>query len=143
MTAPPGHPGVGRPDEPDQRIGGFLAVEWVATLPVLVLFGSLLVAAGFLVRDVLVIEEAARVGARVASVTTGAAEVVAAARAAAPEVPGLTVTVWPADRRPGDDVRVEVTAVRRYGPLRHQLSARRVARVEPVVGSAVDGRRPP
>jgi Flp pilus assembly protein TadG len=126
---------------PDRRPGcevpgteaGFLSLEWVLTLPVLILLGSLLLAGGFLVRDVVVLQEAARVGARVASVTPGTAAADAAARDAAPELAALDVRVTPATRSAGDDVEVVVASTRRYGPLSHRLTARSVARVEPVV----------
>jgi hypothetical protein len=114
---------------------GFLSLEWVLTVPVMVLLASLVVAAGLLVRDVLVLQEAARVGARVASTTAGDQAATWAVHDAAPELADgrLSVRVWPAARRSGQQVQVEVTADRRYGPLSHQLRARSTARVEPIV----------
>lgn len=118
---------------PDER--GFLSLEWVLTVPVMAVIASLVIAAGFLVRDVLVLQEAARVGARVASTTAGDQAVRWAVEDAAPELAGspLQVRVAPSLRRSGDQVEVEVTAERRYGPLSHRLRARSTARVEPVL----------
>ena len=112
---------------------GSLSLEMALLLPVvaLVVVGLLQVAA--LGRDLLVLQEAARVGARVAATTTGTAAPERAARAAAPELRALTVTVTPAARADGDIVLVEVTAEHRLGPTTRVLSARALARVEPVV----------
>jgi hypothetical protein len=96
---------------------------------------AMLLAAGFLVRDVLVLQEAARVGARVASVTPGAVATRNAVAEAAPELSELRVAILPARRDSGDQVEVVVRSTRSYGPLSHDLVARSVARVEPVVPS--------
>jgi hypothetical protein len=114
---------------------GFLSLEWVLTIPVMAVLASLVVAAGFLVRDVLVLQEAARVGARVASTTAGDRAATWAVQDAAPELAdgALTVRISPALRRSGDQVQVEVSAERRYGPLAHRLRARSTARVEPIL----------
>ncbi len=112
-----------------------LSLEWVLTIPVVVVIASLVVCAGFIVRDVLVLQEAARVGARVASTTSGDLPVRWAVNDAAPELADgpLSVRVSPPQRASGDQVQVEVVAERRYGPLTQQLRARSTARVEPVV----------
>ena len=111
-----------------------LSLEAVLVLPVvaLVVLGLLQVAA--LGRDLLVLHEAARVGARVAATTSGASAPERAARAAAPELRGLVVTVTPAVRSDGDLVMVEVSAEHRLGPVTRTMRARSLARVEPVVG---------
>lgn len=111
-----------------------LSLEAVLVLPVIavVVLGLIQVAA--LGRDLLVLHEAARVGARVAATTTGSTAPERAARAAAPELSGLVVSVAPAVRRDGDLVVVEVSAEHRLGPVTRTLSARAIARVEPVVG---------
>jgi len=113
---------------------GMLSLEAVLVLPVIavVVLGLIQVAA--LGRDLLVLHEAARVGARVAATTTGSSAPERAARAAAPELTGLVVSVAPAVRRDGDLVVVEVSAEHRLGPVTRTLSARSIARVEPVVG---------
>jgi hypothetical protein len=87
-----------------------------------------------IVRDVLVLHEAARAGARVAATTTGTDPVARAARQAAPELPDLRVVVTPSTRRDGDLARVQVEVERRLGPVSHRLRASTVARVEPTVG---------
>lgn len=132
----PVRPRRGGPDRPHPRgEAGFLSLEWVLTIPVMAVLASLVVAAGFLVRDVLVLQEAARVGARVASTTSGDQAATWAVQDAAPELADgpLTVRISPALRRSGEQVQVEVTAERRYGPLSHRLRARSTARVEPIV----------
>ena len=115
---------------------GVLSLEAVWVLPALALLVVGLLSAVGLVRDVLLLHEAARAGARTAAVTTGERPVVTAARQAAPEL-DLVVTVQPVDRRDGDLARVEVHASRVIGPVRHPLRARAVARVEPAVGGGV------
>jgi hypothetical protein len=120
---------AGRADE-----AGFLSLEWVLTVPVMFLLAALVIAAGYLVRDLLLLQEAARVGARTASTTAGQQAVVGAVHDAAPELRGgLSVAVTPLARRPGDHVVVVVTTTRRYGPLSHRLVARSTARVEPIL----------
>jgi hypothetical protein len=130
-------PDVAAPGEARRRPAGedgFLSLEWVLTVPVMLLLAALVVAAGYLVRDVLVLQEAARVGARTASTTAGQQAVHAAVHDAAPELGGgLSVAVAPMARRPGDHVEVVVTTTRSYGPLSHRLVARSTARVEPVL----------
>ncbi|MFU8840736.1 MAG: TadE family type IV pilus minor pilin [Nitriliruptoraceae bacterium] len=103
---------------------------WI--LPALALLVVGLVLTLGLVRDVLLLHEAARAGARTAATSTGAEPVIAAARHAAPEL-DLTVHVHPVARRDGDLVTVRTHTTRTIGPIHHQLSARAVARVEPVV----------
>jgi hypothetical protein len=112
---------------------GMLSLEVVLVLPVvaLLVLGLLQVAA--LGRDLLVLHEAARVGARVAATTTGAAAPERAARAAAPELSGLVVEVTPAVRSDGDLVVVTVRAERRMGPISRTIRAEALAQVEPVV----------
>jgi len=112
---------------------GMLSLEVVLMLPVVavLVLGLLQVAA--LGRDLLVLHEAARVGARVAATTTGASAPERAARAAAPELAGLVVEVIPAVRADGDLVVVSVRADRRLGPVTRTLRAEALARVEPGV----------
>ena len=112
---------------------GMLSLEVVLMLPVVavLVLGLLQVAA--LGRDLLVLHEAARVGARVAATTTGSSAPERAARAAAPELTGLVVEVIPAVRADGDLVVVSVRADRRLGPVTRTLRAEALARVEPGV----------
>lgn len=113
------------------RERGMLSLEAVLVLPVLVLLMLGLLQVAVLVRDVLIVHEAARAGARVAATTTGASAPTRAVRAAAPELAGLAVTVSPVSRRAGDLARVEVRATRRIAGVTHTLRARAVALVEP------------
>ncbi|MCC5949223.1 MAG: hypothetical protein JJT89_12285 [Nitriliruptoraceae bacterium] len=103
-------------------------------LPVLALLLLSLLQAAVVVRDVLVLHEAARAGARVAATTAGSEGVRAAAVAAAPELE-ITVHTHPPTRRAGQLVTVTVATERRIGPVTHQLRARAVAVVEPIVGA--------
>jgi Flp pilus assembly protein TadG len=123
---------AGRVDPTEEL--GMLSLETVMVLPViaLIVLGLLQVAA--VGRDLLVLHEAARVGARVAATTSGTSTPERAVRAAAPELSELEVAVVPASRRSGDLVVVEVRAVRRIGPVSHGLRASAVAQVEPIVG---------
>ncbi len=136
------HP-TGPPESPrtDEGEAGVLSLEAVWILPAVALLITGLILTLGVVRDVLLLHEAARVGARTAVTTTGAEAVVAAARDAAPELE-LTVHVNPVVRRDGDLVTVRVHATRTIGPVVHRLSARAVGRVEPVVGPDRAGTAP-
>lgn len=113
---------------------GMLSLEAVLVLPVLALLVLGLFQVAAVGRDVLLLHEAARAGVRVAATTTGTDAPERAARAAAPELGGLKVSVDPRARRAGDLVTVRVSSERRIGPVTHQLTARAVAHVEPSVG---------
>jgi Flp pilus assembly protein TadG len=113
---------------------GMLSLEAVLVLPVLALLVLGLFQVAAVARDVLLLHEAARAGVRVAATTTGTDAPTRAARAAAPELGGLQVSVEPRTRRAGDLVTVHVSSVRRLGPVSHRLAARAVAHVEPSVG---------
>ena len=150
-TAPPrdpgraaAHPAITAPGErrahhPGQE--GVLSLEAVWVLPALVFLVIGLLSVVGLVRDVLLLHEAARAGVRMAATTTGEAPVVTAARMAAPELQ-VVVRVDPVHRSDGDLVTVRVSAIRTIGPVHHQLSARAVGRVEPVVRPVGPGRGP-
>jgi hypothetical protein len=131
-------PRAGRRSAGDAGQAGVLSLEAVWLLPALALLVVGLVLTLGLVRDVLLLHEAARAGARTAATTTGAEPVVIAARQAAPEL-DLTVHVHPVARRDGDLVTVRTHTTRVIGPIRHELSARAVARVEPVVRPSSPG----
>jgi len=123
-----------RPEDLHSRERGMLSLEAVLVLPVLaVLVIGLLQVAG-IARDLLVLHEAARAGARAASTTSGTSAPTDAARRAAPELARLEVDVRPAHRRAGQLVTVRVSSTRSIGPVTHTLRARAVAQVEPVVG---------
>ena len=105
----------------------------VAAAVAVVILGLVQVAA--VISDVLLVHEAARVGARVAATTSGTAPVIQAARQAAEELDQITVEVDPPIRRDGDLAHVKVSVDRRLGPVSHRLSASAVSRVEPAVGT--------
>jgi Flp pilus assembly protein TadG len=115
-------------------VDGMLSLEAVLVLPVLALLVLGLFQVAAVARDVLILHEAARAGARTAATTTGIAAPERAARAAAPELSELRVEVEPRTRQAGDLVTVRVSSVRRIGPVTHRLGARAVAHVEPSVG---------
>jgi Flp pilus assembly protein TadG len=114
----------------DER--GVLSLEAVMLLPVLALLVVGLVQTATLLRDVLLVHEAARAGARAAATSTGTAAPVDAAERAAPEL-DLVVIVTPPERVDGDLASVSVTARRTLGPVEHTVRATAVARVEPAV----------
>lgn len=120
---------------------GVVSLEWVLALPLLVLaVVGLLEVAGVL-RDVLLVHDAARAGARAAATSTGSASVEAAVGDGLDAVEP-TVTVSPTDRTAGDLVEVRVSLDREVGPVTHTISARAVARVEPVVAPGARGPGP-
>ena len=125
---------AGARDVPSRDEAGMLSLETVLVLPVVALLIVGMVQVAALGRDLLVLHEAARIGARVAATTTGASAPERAARAAAPELRGLVVEVAPTVRSDGDLVVVVVRAAHQLGPVVRTLEARAIARVEPVVG---------
>jgi len=120
--------GVGADDE-----AGMLSLEVVMMLPIIALLVLGLLQVAAFGRDLLMLHEAARVGARVAATTSGTSAPERAARAAAPELAGLIVEVIPAVRADGDLVVVTVRAERSMGPVTRTLTAEALARVEPTV----------
>lgn len=110
---------------------GVLTLEWALTLPVTVALVTVLLTAGLLLRDVLVLQEAARVGARTAATTSADGEVRAATRAAAPELERVVVEIVRGERH----VEVVASTTSGHGPLRRDLTTRSVAAQEPIVGA--------
>ena len=110
-----------------------LSLEVVMMLPIIALLVLGLLQVAAFGRDLLMLHEAARVGARVAATTSGTSAPERAARAAAPELVGLIVEVIPAVRADGDLVVVTVRAERSMGPVTRTLTAEALARVEPIV----------
>jgi len=110
-----------------------LSLETVLVLPVLALLAAGLLQLGGVVRDLLLVHEAARAAVRAAATTTGTLAAERAAIEAAPELEGLVITVSPAARVAGDVVHVEVRVERTIGGAGHVLVASAVARVEPTV----------
>ncbi len=133
IDATPAIDGAALPRPPEDPQAGVLSLEAVWILPALALLVVGLLLALGLVRDVLLLHEAARAGVRAAVVSSGADGAIVAARQAAPEL-DLIVHVEPVVRHDGDLVTVRVHTTRRIGPVDHRLSARAVGRVEPAVG---------
>jgi Flp pilus assembly protein TadG len=134
-VSPRRRPGRGAPA--GASAAGSVTLEWVLVLPLVALAVAGILEVGAVIRDALVVNDAARVGARAAATSTGDAEV---RRAVATVLPDARVAVRPLDRRDGDVVRVRVELTRTVGGgVAHRLRATAVARTEPVVGLA----RPP
>ena len=74
------------PTQPDRSQAGSAVVEFALVLPLVLVVALSLVQVGLLVRDRLLIEAAARAGARTAAVDADEGAVRAAALAAAPEL---------------------------------------------------------
>ncbi|MEX2505117.1 MAG: TadE/TadG family type IV pilus assembly protein, partial [Egicoccus sp.] len=125
------------PPPPARRVGqhGSLSLEAVLVLPVVALLAIGLLDTVTVLRDVLLLHEAARVGARVAATTTDNGAVANAARDAVPELAGVRLAVTPEHRAPGDVLTVTAAVSRRVGPTSLSLSATAHARVEPSVGA--------
>ncbi|MBS3941739.1 MAG: hypothetical protein KG028_12345 [Actinobacteria bacterium] len=119
--------------------GGSLSLEAVFVLPVIALLALGLLNTVTVLRDVLLLHEAARVGARVAATSTDRSVVANAARAAAPELAGIELTVTPPSWEPGDVVTVRVSATRRVGSTSLALRATAHARAEPTLGEGIGG----
>jgi Flp pilus assembly protein TadG len=135
-----GQPPVGAtPRERGQE--AVVSLEWVLALPLLALVVVGLLEVGGIVRDVLLLHDAARAGARAAATSTGTASVEGAVAASVPSL-GPRVEVVPRQRSAGELVEVTVTVERDLGPVTHPLTARAVARVEPAVTPDPTGEEP-
>jgi hypothetical protein len=117
-------------EHPRDPTGGSVTLEWVLVLPLLALAVAGILEVGAVVRDALLVHDAARLGVRAAATSTGDADV---RRAVAGVLPHARVDVQPHHRRDGDLVRVRVELTRSLGGISHRLRATAVARTEPVV----------
>jgi Flp pilus assembly protein TadG len=98
------------PTRPDPRQAGSAVVEFALVLPLVLLLALSLVQVGLLVRDRLLIEAAARAGARAAAVEADEVAVRAAALAAAPDLdPTLVALEIARQGTQGDPVAVSVS----------------------------------
>lgn len=120
---------------------GVVSLEWMLALPLLALAVVGLLEVTAVMRDALLVHDAARAGVRAAATSTGTAPVEAAVAARLGPL-DHAVEVSPRERTAGDLVEVTVAAERAVGPVTHPVRARAVARVEPVVGPGVGGRDP-
>lgn len=109
---------------------GAVALESVLVLPLVAIVLLAVLQLAGVVRDQLLVQEAARAAVRVAVTTRTAGPVVAAAEDAAAPHP-VTTTVTPSRRRPGELVRVEVRLRGRLGPVTTTVTGRAAGRVEP------------
>jgi Flp pilus assembly protein TadG len=98
------------PTRPERSQAGSAVVEFALVLPLLLVMVIALVQVGVLVRDRLLIEAAARAGARVAAVEADEGAVRAAALAAAPDLdPTFVVVDIVREGTQGDPVTVSIT----------------------------------
>lgn len=115
------------------REGGSVTLETAVALPLVavVLLGVLQLAG--VLRDQLLVQEAARVGLRVATTTVTVPPVVDAVTGSV-GTRTVTTRVTPRQRRPGDTVEVVVRLQGTVGPLRYTTTGRAGGRVEPGAG---------
>lgn len=113
---------------------GVLSLEFALTVPLVFLVVLVVFHAAAVARDTVVVQDAARVGARVAATTTSHDAVVDAVSEA---LGGrwASVGVVPRDRQPGDLARVTVKIRSRFAVRHVWLRATAVATVEPGVGT--------
>jgi Flp pilus assembly protein TadG len=81
------------PTRLDRREAGTAAIEFALVLPLVLVVALALLQVGLLVRDRLLIEAAARAGARAAAVEADAGAVRSAALAAAPDLDPAFITI--------------------------------------------------
>ncbi len=113
---------------------GSLSLELALTVPALFLLMLVVFHAAVYARDALLVQDAARRGARVAATTLDDGAVAAAVRDAL-DGRDAAVTVRPSTRRAGDLVRVTVTLQSRIMARAAPLTATAVTAVEPGVGA--------
>lgn len=109
---------------------GVLSLELALTVPLVFLLVLVVFHAAAVARDAVVVQDAARAGARVAATTTSHEAVVAAVSEAL-DGRRADVGVVPRDREPGDLVRVTVALRTRLGFRHVRLQAKAVATAEP------------
>ncbi|MDX1620300.1 MAG: TadE/TadG family type IV pilus assembly protein [Nitriliruptorales bacterium] len=112
---------------------GVLSLEFALALPMLLLAVLAALQGLALGRDVLIVHEAARAGARAAATSTGSGAVDAAISEAL-DGRDADRTISPPERKTGDLVVVTVVLTSRIGPQELEVSATSAARVEPGVG---------
>lgn len=111
---------------------GSVSLEMALAVPALFLLVLLVLHAAVLGRDAILVQSAAREGARVAA-TTGSDAAVRSVVSEALDGREATVTISPAVRRPGHVVRVTVTLRSRAGREGTELRGVAAAVVEPGV----------
>lgn len=118
---------------PDRRDAGAVSLEFALTVPALFLLVLLVLHAAVLGRDAVLVQAAARDGARVAATTTDDGAVRSTVTEAL-EGRTAAVSITPPVRRPGQIVRVTVTLRSRAGRAGTDLRGVAAAVVEPGVG---------
>lgn len=109
---------------------GAVSLEAALLLPFIALVTLAVLQTVGVARDLLLVHDAARAGARSAATTLGQSPPVEAARDAA-DGRDVTVRIEPARRAAGDLVSVSVELSGQFGHLPYTVSARSVAEVEP------------
>lgn len=130
---PAGGRGVAPAHRRSKTDAGSLSLELALALPVLTFALLAIVYALVFAAHSLIVQEAARAGARAAATNPTDFAVVRAARLAAEGRP-VRVVVTPARRRPGQTAVVTVHLDASAGPISYTVTGRAVAQVEPVVG---------
>lgn len=115
------------------REEGAVSLEAALLLPFVALVTLAVLQLVGVARDLLLVHEVARAGARAAATTLADAPVTAAAREAADGRP-VAITILPSPRAPGTVVAVAVELADRFGPIPYTVRARAVAEVEPGAG---------
>lgn len=114
---------------------GLVTLELALVMPLVAFLAWVALGVAGAMIDGLLLQEAARVGVRVAVTDADDAAVERAARAVIGDVGSdVRVDVVPTIRTPGSMVVVELSATRRHGPLPVELSARAAGVVEPLIG---------
>ena len=117
---------------PRRREGGSISLEFALALPAFFLMVLAFLHTVAFARDLVVVQVAAREGARAAAVTRDDAEVHAAVEAAV-DGRGARISVSPRQRSTGDLVRVEVVLPTRLPVGPSTVTGSAVARVEAIV----------
>lgn len=112
------------------RQEGAVSLEAALLLPFVALIALAVLQTAGVARDLLLVHEAARAGARAAATTLGSGPPTEAAERAADGRP-VVVRIDPGPRAPGSIVTVQVELPGRFGPLAYVVEASAVAEVEP------------
>lgn len=114
-------------------LAGSLSLEVAMALPVLALAAFAVLQLVGVGRDMLLAQELAALGARIAATTTDDAHVARAVHDAAGDGHVLDVTIVPSPRGRGDIVTVGVVVQTTFGPFAPRVSADAVSRGEPTL----------
>ncbi len=110
---------------------GSLSLEIAMALPLLALGAFAVLQLVGVGRDLLLVQELAALGARVAATTTDDTSVAGAVHAAAGDGHVVDVVITPSPRRRGDLVTVRVVLQTTFGPFTPRVTAGAVGRGEP------------